>query len=624
MTFRSGTSYFNACHRGTLQRYPENYGDNVRIEDKRVKKSFLMLVDGILKNVRDIDFKKLKERFTQAANDYKMPLGEVLEQKDIITREQLQIALNEQKDRLNKLGKAVQLGKIIVDLGFAPEHKIVQIINDHYNLSTASLSDKFELLIHKKRGTFFERLTSARIPIWLKLSATITLIVVITIVLLNFIILRRQKEQLYEKIVEFGMVSLNYFSNNAPIPMLEDNILELNTLIKNATNVKGFLYAVIVDLDKNIKAHTDHEKIGTAFQQVAVVENMVTRGETTYFNYVHPNGNKVLNLAQPITFREKVLGEVHVGVSIDFIEQLIRRERFSLFIMTFIIVVLGVIVSGMLGISFSRPIAKLVLATQEISKGNYKVNLELNRNDELGNLAMAFNYMGEELWAKSVMEKSFGKYVGSEVLELIMGNPESAWLKGLRNEATVLITDIRGFTAYAEAREPEEVVETLNEYFEIATRVILEHGGFIDKFVGDAVLAVFGIPVYCEDHVERAVRAAFEMQREFGNAGNNGNSLLASIGISINTGVVVSGNIGSAVKMEYTVIGDTVNLASRLNGFAGPGEVIVSKSVYEHLKNQLVAEALPPQKVKGKSAQIEIFKVRSMREENDGNNETFS
>lgn len=122
-----------------------------------MKKSFLILVNGILNNLRDIDFKKLKERFIQSADDYKMPLGEVLEQKDIITREQLQIALNEQKDRLNKFGKVVHLGEVIVDLGFAPEHKIVQIINNHYNLSIVSLSEKFELLINKKRGTFLDR-----------------------------------------------------------------------------------------------------------------------------------------------------------------------------------------------------------------------------------------------------------------------------------------------------------------------------------------------------------------------------------------------------------------------------------------------------------------------------------
>ena len=584
-----------------------------------MKRNFLELVDGIRKKPHGINFKKLQEKFIQSAENYKIPLGEVLEQKGIITLEQLQIALNEQKDRLNKLGKVVRLGTIIVDLGFAPEHKIVQIINNHYNLSITSLADKFEVLINKKRGTFFDRLTSTRIPIWFKLSATITLIIFITILLLNFIILRRQREQLYKETVKIGMVSLNYFSNNARIPLLEDNILELNTLIKNATNVDGLLYAIIVDMDKNIKAHTDHQKIGMAFQQIAVMENMITKGDITYFNYTQPNGNKVLNLIQPITFRKKVLGEVHVGVSIDFIEQLIRQERFSLFIMTFIIVILGIIVSGMLGISFSRPIAQLVLATQEISKGNFKVNLELNRNDELGNLATAFNYMGEELWTKSVMEKSFGKYVGSEVLELIMDNPESTWLKGHRNEATVLITDIRGFTAYAENREPEVVVEKLNEYFEIATRVILEYGGFIDKFIGDAVLAVFGVPVFYNDHVERAVQAAFAMQREFGYAGNDGENFLSSIGISINTGVVVSGNIGSAVKMEYTVIGDTVNLASRLNGFAGPGEIIVSKSVYELLKNKLVAEALRPRRVKGKSGHIEIFKISSMREEKDGN-----
>ena len=126
--------------------------------------------------------------------------------------------------------------------------------------------------------------------------------------------------------------------------------------------------------------------------------------------------------------------------------------------------------------------------------------------------------------------------------------------------------------------EPEEVVEQLNEYFEIATKAIIQFGGFVDKFIGDAILGVFGVPVFRQDHVERAVRAAIYLQHKLNSSGLSGNKLLGSIGIGIDTGIIVSGNIGSQVKMEYTVIGDCVNVASRLNGLAGPGEIIISDS----------------------------------------------
>ena len=231
------------------------------------------------------------------------------------------------------------------------------------------------------------------------------------------------------------------------------------------------------------------------------------------------------------------------------------------------------------------------------------------RNDELGNLATAFNHMSEELWLKSLMKESFGKYVGSEVLEMIMADPESGWLKGNKSEATVLFTDIRGFTSYSEEKEPEEIVEALNESFEIVSNVIIEYGGYIDKFIGDAVMGIFGVPIYYEDHAEKAVRASIDMQKKLLEASKNGNSLLAAIGIGINSGPVVSGNLGSQTKMEYTVIGGTVNLASRLNGLAGSGEVVVSKNIYEKLGDMIEVEALAPTKVKGISEMVESFKV---------------
>jgi len=158
---------------------------------------------------------------------------------------------------------------------------------------------------------------------------------------------------------------------------------------------------------------------------------------------------------------------------------------------------------------------------------------------------------------------------------MIMDNPGDPWLRGKRNEATVIFTDIRGFTKYSDEKEPEEVVNTLNLYFETATRIILEHNGYVDKFIGDAVLGVFGIPARRDNHVELAVRAAIAMRDEFLKLTEQGLEFYGRVGIGINSGIVVSGNIGSQTKMEYTVIGDCVNIASRLNGLAGRSEIIV-------------------------------------------------
>ncbi len=555
---------------------------------------------------------KIRALFFKSTNDY-MVIGQVLKMKNLVTDEQLETAVKVQRDTLADQGQAISLGMILAELGYVSEAEIVRAINAHYHLDVTSLADDIKDLVGKKRGTFVERLPAPRIPIWFQFSAVIIAITVLTTFVLNFFILSRQKDLLYDQSKKIGMVSLNYFAANARIPLLEDDILQLNTLIKNTTAVEGLVYAVIVDQDQKIKAHTDHDQIGKILNKSEPLSTETREGEITYFTTRQPTGRQVLNLAHPVRFQDKLLGEVHVGVSIDFINELIRQNKKSVVSLTLTIILVGILVALLMGLRFSHPIEKLVFATQEIGRGNYHHKVQLGRNDELGNLATAFNQMGNELLRKSRMQESFGKYVGAEVLDMILANPEANWLKGHRNRATTLIADIRGFTAFSDIREPEAVVEALNEYFEIATRTIIHYGGYIDKFIGDAVLAVFGVPVYRRNHLERALRAALDLQAELKKASGGGNVLLGAVGISIDTGEVVAGNIGTQEKMEYTVIGDSVNSASRLNGLAGPGEVIISQAVFQTMGALVDAEPLGPRQIKGVSEAVISYRLKSIR-----------
>ena len=565
-------------------------------------------------NPQNFFLSKIKRLFRKPSDGYSMTIGEVLRKRNVITEKQLQDALRVQKEKLNALGRAVRLGQIIVELGYASEDELVEAVNQEYRISVDSLKDDIKGLVREKRGRFVEGLPAPRIPIWLQLFAATMIIIVTTIFLLSFVTLRQQEERLYRQTINIGKVSLNYFTSNASIPLLENNTLRLNTLIKDAADVEGLLYAIILDHNGIVKAHTNISKIDTTFEKFNNVQDVKRKEDFDYFDYLSESGEHILNLTRPIEFKDKELGEVHVGVSIDFIKKLINKARLTIVLISFFIILFGIAIAVLLGFRFSRPLSNLVLATREIGAGNYRHKIILARNDELGNLATAFNRMGSELWKNSLMQKSFGKYVGSEVLDMIMADPESAWLKGRKNEATIVFTDIRGFTSYSEANEPEVIVEKLNEYFEIATRAIQDHDGYVDKFIGDAVLGVFGVPIYHEDHVERAVRAAIDMQNKFQEEQENGSDLLQSVGIGINTGVVVSGNIGSANKMEYTVIGDSVNVASRLNGLAKSGEIIISKSVYADLGDLIEVEVLSPQDIKGKTEPVETFKVLSIKE----------
>jgi adenylate cyclase len=535
------------------------------------------------------------------------PLGDILLQEKIISPHQLQQAL------MFQLGSNLKLGQIIVSQGYAKEEEVLNAIKIYYGISLDSLDNSAELF-KPPSDDLWKRISGIRVPIKIKLSGAIIFIIWLTILILSFTILARQKEQLYAQTVKLGKVSLNYFTNDAKMPLLDDDIVLLNTVIKEAVAVEGLLYAIIIDTEQIIKAHTDHTKIGMPMPAFDPNRKQTQEGDVTFFPETLPDGRNVLNLSRTITFHNKNIGAVHVGISIDFIQEQIRQESIFILIMSILIVILGVVIATILGFYFSFPISQLVLATKEIGKGNFQYKTNIARKDEFGDLADAFNFMSQELWKKLLMQKSFGRYVSPDVLDLILLNPEESWLKGTRSEATVLFTDIRGFTSYSENREPEAIVEALNEYFSVITRHILEYGGYVDKFIGDAVMGVFCLPVAQSDHAERAVRAAVAIQKDLQQGTGSNNELLTRIGIGINSGVLVSGNLGSDIKMEYTVIGDSVNIASRLVGLAGSGKIIISGPTFELTQHLISVEPLPPQMVKGKSEPMAVFEVLGVKE----------
>lgn len=413
-------------------------------------------------------------------------LGQVLIERGILTENQLNDVLAAQRQRLIETGQAVRLGHMMTELGLATEAEVVAAINENFEISVASLSDNIRELIIDRRAALVHRLPTPILPIWFKLCMGMLLIVTVTIVSFSYFMINRQKTRLFDQTVSVGTVSLNYFVDNAPIPLIENDILSLNTLIKAATATEGLRYAVITDTQGLIQAHTDVNHIGTQWNIPENAERPVTRGGITYFAFADPSGERILNLTRDVGFQDKPLGKVHVGVSLDFIEHLVDKEKQAIAVMTLGLVSFGLGIAIFLGVRFASPIQELVAATEAIGKGDYHYRVASNRKDELGNLATAFNQMGEELLRHSLTRESFGKYVGSDVLEMILADPEQMWLKGHKNKATILFADMRGFTAYAENREPEAVVEMLNTYFEIATRAILNYGGYVDKFIGDA------------------------------------------------------------------------------------------------------------------------------------------
>jgi len=206
----------------------------------------------------------------------------------------------------------------------------------------------------------------------------------------------------------------------------------------------------------------------------------------------------------------------------------------------------------------------------------------------------------------------FGRYVSKAVVQEILSSKEEIKVGGVRKDITLVFVDIRGFTPLSEKMEPEDIIKILNEYLDLCSRAVFAQEGTIDKFIGDGVMSIFGAPIEQEDHPERAIRAALQMQKESGRLAERlqeryGRSV--SFGIGINSGPAVVGNIGSQERLDYTAIGDTVNLAARLESNAKPGQILISRETYERVKERFRVTVLDPIKVKGKEKLVQIYQV---------------
>lgn len=210
------------------------------------------------------------------------------------------------------------------------------------------------------------------------------------------------------------------------------------------------------------------------------------------------------------------------------------------------------------------------------------------------------------------LKDTFSRYVTRQVVEKISASGEEIMLGGEKREISVLFADIRGFTPMTERLEPTEVVTILNAYFSCMIDVIYEYEGTLDKFLGDGIMCLFGAPISQPDHAIRAVKAALDMKRalqKFNQRQQDAGQQTLRVGIGINTGDAVVGNVGSEKRLEYTAIGDHVNLAARLQSIANGGQILVSDNTYRAIRDAATVKKLPPVKLKGKEQDVEVYEL---------------
>ena len=214
---------------------------------------------------------------------------------------------------------------------------------------------------------------------------------------------------------------------------------------------------------------------------------------------------------------------------------------------------------------------------------------------------------------RRIVKDMFARYMSADVLKNLMESPELVQLGGSKKDATVFFADIRGYTSFSEGQEPEYIIEVLNEYFSEAVEIVIKYNGYIDKFIGDCIMAAWGVPVVNADKdAISGVGCAVEIQELVKSKSRkffHGKAEHLQVGIGMHSGPLISGNLGSSRRMDYSVIGDTVNIAARLEGVAGAGEVIITQQTRDLIGDHFKLKELKPVKVKGKDRSLHIFSV---------------
>ena len=273
--------------------------------------------------------------------------------------------------------------------------------------------------------------------------------------------------------------------------------------------------------------------------------------------------------------------------------QAVRRQILLFFLAGAGIIVLITIPSGLLlAAAISRPLERLDSGVQQVGEGDFSVAVPETGFKEVKDLAQSFNLLGAQLTdyiaKRDFIRDTFSRYVTKEVVKKLLESQDALKMGGEIREVSILLCDLRGFTALTTTMAPEQVIILLNRYLGKMIEILLDNQAVIDEIVGDGILAFFGAPETQDDHPVRAVATALKMQQVMQevNRLNKADGLPAlEMGVAVNTGQVVVGNIGSDRRAKYSVVGSHVNFASRIEAYALGGQVIISSATYDALKN---------------------------------------
>lgn len=376
----------------------------------------------------------------------------------------------------------------------------------------------------------------------------------------------------------------------------------------------------LINGDGDLIAHYDPQLLAsqTNWADLPIFETMLSavREDSQQTRYQDSTGTRYYGSFQKVGF-----GGAGVIVTVPeekVFEMVYRIQTKNLLIMA-IALCMALIIVFFLARNITIPLLALLNATVEIAKGNFRIGIKSTTKDEVGLLTDYFVTMGKGLEEREKVKDALGRFVNKEIAEMVLN--QELTLGGERKMCAIFFSDIRSFTAISEKLQPEEVVEFLNEYMTEMVHCVNQTHGIVDKFIGDAIMATWGaLKSSGTQDAENAVNGALLMRKALQkfNEGRGGDKRpVIRIGCGLNYGPVIAGQIGSEERLEYTVIGDAVNLASRVEALNKPfgTDVLITQDLYDQVREIFAVEKMQSIKVKGKAEPQVIYAVLGRKDD---------
>ncbi len=394
--------------------------------------------------------------------------------------------------------------------------------------------------------------------------------------------------------------------------------LTLERLIEETSREEGVVAVRLVTRNGSVAASLDPRERGSEREQLA--RPLSARGAVPSSGEAEPvlrvsRSDRLLLVEAPIIYSGVLVGVAEIELDLRvLVDPVVQSGTSQLTSAAIAVVCLGV-VAGMIFVALLvGPLRRLRLGVERLADGELDTRVPPTSRDEIGDLTRAFNEMGDALEQKQRVQNAFGRYVNDFVLNQLLEGDDQQFA-GIEQEITILFIDIRQFTRLSEGMKARDVVMLLNEVFQLVSDRILEHGGTIDKFIGDSVMAYFGAPIRHSDHALRGVTAAIEILRSIAQRnqrlakGPGQPGVPVQFGIGIHLGSVVVGNIGSDRRTDFTAVGDAVNVAHRLEKLAKAGEILVSEAVQRRVRAAVRLNFEGERQLSGREEPVHVYRV---------------